>query len=568
MNFLVKPCCSPSRPRGGGRAASGASSFKGFRLLAPALFALPALAQPSAERGVSADMLLGYGVLLALLLLFVGYWVYRLRSEIARREAVEVREQSRSTILEMLAKAAPLPEVLEAIVHRVERGNSRMLCSVLVRDEDQPVGKTIAPGLPDFAKGALDVQAARGSAAAASSGACVIVADIATHPDWAPLKELAARAGLHACWSQAIRSSSDQILGNFTIYHRDPHTPSAADLLLLEQSASLASIAIEKSITLEKLRESEAHYHLLTEDAADVLWKTDRDLRITYINPVDERLRGFRADEVIGHPVFEMFTEEGIATVTQLMRQRQEAEARGGPTGPVAFEVQHRCKDGSLKWAEVRSTPLRDAQGRITGYHGITRETTERKAMQDQVHQLAFYDPLTKLPNRRLFNDRLSHGMAASKRSGCHGALLFLDLDNFKSLNDTQGHEVGDALLVAVAERLKKCMREMDTVGRFGGDEFVVLINELDVGEAESAAQAGLIAEKIRITLAAPYTLAVKDKEQAPATVEHQCTASLGAALFVAHQASPDDLLKWADTAMYEAKAAGRNEIRFFSAKV
>jgi diguanylate cyclase (GGDEF)-like protein/PAS domain S-box-containing protein len=536
-------------------------------LPALALLASPVLAQPPAEPGVSADTLIGYGIFLVFLLLLVGYWAYRLRSEIAQREAVEVREQSRTSILEMLARAAPLPEVLEAIIARVERGNPRMLCSIHMRaaqSADSRASQTLAPGLPDDCKEALGGPPV---GAAAADDERLIVADMATHADWLPFRELAARTGLHACWSQAIRSSGEQILGRLTIYHREARTPSAEDLLLLEQSASLASIAIEKNITLEKLRESEAHYRLLTEDAADVLWRTDRDLRITYINPVDEKLRGYRADEVIGHHVFEMFTAEGIATVTQLMRQRQAAERDGVHGGPALFEVQHRCKDGSLKWAEVRSTPLRDARGTIIGYHGITRETTERKAMQDQVHQLAFYDPLTSLPNRRLFNDRLSQGMAASRRSGRHGALLFLDLDNFKSLNDTHGHGVGDALLVAVAARLKKCMREMDTVARFGGDEFVVLINDLDVEEAGSAAQAAAIAEKIRVTLAVPYELSCEDRENGHASIAHCCTASIGATLFAAHQASQDDILKWADTAMYEAKAAGRNAIRFFGGK-
>jgi diguanylate cyclase (GGDEF)-like protein len=183
--------------------------------------------------------------------------------------------------------------------------------------------------------------------------------------------------------------------------------------------------------------------------------------------------------------------------------------------------------------------------------------------MEEQVRQMAFHDPLTKLPNRRLLHDRLSQTMAASKRSACYGALMFIDLDNFKPLNDARGHEVGDLLLVEVADRLKSCIREIDTVTRFGGDEFVVMISELDKDKVESEVQARLIAEKIRLTLADPYRLTIRHEGEAATRLEHLCTASIGVALFVDHQPSQDKLIKLADKAMYKAKAKGRNTICF-----
>jgi diguanylate cyclase (GGDEF)-like protein len=184
--------------------------------------------------------------------------------------------------------------------------------------------------------------------------------------------------------------------------------------------------------------------------------------------------------------------------------------------------------------------------------------------MEEQVRQMALYDALTNLPNRRLLNDRLSQTMAASKRSGCHGALMFLDLDNFKSLNDTQGHEVGDLLLIEAARRLKACVRETDTVARFGGDEFVVLIDELDVDRSVSRTQAGVIAEKIRTALAEPYVLKIRNAGAEEEAVEHRCTASLGLTLFVKDEAIQATVLKWADAAMYRAKEAGGNSVRFY----
>lgn len=316
---------------------------------------------------------------------------------------------------------------------------------------------------------------------------------------------------------------------------------------------------------LDSLRVSEAQFRRLTEDVSDVIWRADRNLHITYINPTDEKLRGFRADEVIGHHVFEMFTDEGIATVTNIIKQRQENEADGTITGPVTFEIQHRCKDGRLLWAEVLSKPERDENGRITGYHGISRETTERKQMQDQIQKLAFYDPLTGLPNRRLLEDRLGQSLASSKRSGIFGALLFLDLDNFKPLNDLHGHEAGDLLLTEVARRLKAGVREADTVARFGGDEFVVILGELDRDIAMSRQQVAGIAEKIRNRLAEPYRLSVNHGGMAGQEIEHRCSASIGIRVFIGNGIDPDEILKQADLAMYQAKDAGRNTICFFT---
>lgn len=324
---------------------------------------------------------------------------------------------------------------------------------------------------------------------------------------------------------------------------------------LQQQNSALQALVAERT---QALHDSQALYRLLTEDAQDVLWRTDSQLIVTYISPADERLRGFRADDVVGHHVFEMFTDEGVAVVKAMIQRRALEEASGTPVGFLNFQVQHRCKDGCLIWGEVMSKPDRNAQGEIIGYHGITREITERKRLEEQVRQLAFHDPLTRLANRRLLVEHLDQAMSASKRSHHHGALLFLDLDNFKSLNDTHGHGVGDLLLIEVAERLKACVREADTVARFGGDEFVVLLCELDTKQHDAAAQATAIAEKIRTRLAEPYVLHAAPT--APA-IEHQCTASIGVAVFHGRDESQNGVIDQADAAMYQAKEDGRNRI-------
>jgi diguanylate cyclase (GGDEF)-like protein/PAS domain S-box-containing protein len=208
---------------------------------------------------------------------------------------------------------------------------------------------------------------------------------------------------------------------------------------------------------------------------------------------------------------------------------------------------------------DIRGMPLPGG-----GFVTIYIDVTERKNMEEQVRHLAFYDALTNLPNRRLLDDRLSLTMAASKRSGAYGALMFLDLDNFKPLNDAHGHVVGDLLLIEVAKRLKGCIRETDTVARFGGDEFVVMLNELNPDKAVSIRQTEAVAEKIRARLSEPYQLPVKREGQAEVTIGHLCTVSIGVCLFINHEASQDDVLKWADAAMYQAKDMGRNSVRFY----
>lgn len=221
---------------------------------------------------------------------------------------------------------------------------------------------------------------------------------------------------------------------------------------------------------------------------------------------------------------------------------------------------------GNVRMLHIASSPDPQENGDVL-WHGIVEDITERRQLEETIRQLAFHDTLTALPNRRLLNDRLHQSMAASKRSACYGAMIFLDLDNFKLLNDSQGHEVGDLLLIETADRLKGCVREMDTVARFGGDEFVVMVGELSEDESESTAQAGIIAQNIRATLGEPYILDIRRNGLPETTIAHCCTASIGVTLFGKHDASQEDILKRADTAMYQAKEAGRNLIRFYETK-
>lgn len=197
-------------------------------------------------------------------------------------------------------------------------------------------------------------------------------------------------------------------------------------------------------------------------------------------------------------------------------------------------------------------------------YLGWIYDISDRKRLEDQAEYLAFHDTLTGLPNRRMLNDRLQQAMSASKRSGKYGAVMFMDLDKFKSLNDTHGHVAGDLLLLEVGRRIKGCLRETDTAARFGGDEFVVMLTELDKDKAVSEIQAAIVGKKIRAALSEPYVFTITHDGQADTMVEHRCTGSVGVTMFVDHDFGQDDIMKRADAAMFEAKKAGRNQIRFY----
>ncbi len=221
----------------------------------------------------------------------------------------------------------------------------------------------------------------------------------------------------------------------------------------------------------------------------------------------------------------------------------------------------------SLGAADYITKPINVAIARHRIRNLVEREQLRKEVglQRDQLRELAFHDALTGLPNRLMLNDRINQAMASSKRSRFYGALMFIDLDNFKPLNDTCGHEAGDLLLKDVARRLTECVREVDTVARVGGDEFVVMLSGLCTDRAESAEQAAGVAEKIRASVALPYWLTVSRHAQPDDIVEHHCSASIGVVMFADHDASHADILKRADVAMYQAKDAGRNTIRFDS---
>lgn len=280
---------------------------------------------------------------------------------------------------------------------------------------------------------------------------------------------------------------------------------------------------------------------------------TDPDSTIVDVNAAFTRITGYAREEVLGRKPYVLSTwRKGKAFYAMLQKELDEK-------GHWFGEVWDRRKSGEVYAEMLTISAVRDAQGQTQQYVVLFSDITDRKEREDEMRRFAFHDPLTQLPNRRLFCDRLSQAMAAGKRSRCHSAMMFLDLDNFKPLNDLHGHALGDLLLVSVAQRLRECVREVDTVARFGGDEFVVLLHELKTDKAASVEEALGVAEKIRTSLAQPYVLTQPDR--VVSVVEHHCSASIGVVVFLGNAVDQDTLFQQADAAMYQAKEAGRDVI-------
>ncbi len=284
-------------------------------------------------------------------------------------------------------------------------------------------------------------------------------------------------------------------------------------------------------------------------DAQICILVTDANNKILKVNRAFTEVTGYTADEALGQTprLFQSGRHD-----KDFYRTMWECINR---TGSWQGEVWDRRKNGEEypKWLTV--TAVKDDDGMVTHYIGAHHDITERKKAEERIEELAFFDPLTHLPNRTLLQDRLKQALTASNRNGTCGAVLFIDLDNFKTLNDTLGHDKGDLLLQQVARRLTLCVREGDTVARLGGDEFVIVLGSLNGNISDAATQTEEIGKKILAELNQPYQL---DR------VDHRSSASIGATLFCGHDASIDDLMKQADLAMYKSKDLGRNTLCFF----
>jgi len=304
----------------------------------------------------------------------------------------------------------------------------------------------------------------------------------------------------------------------------------------------------------EALRQSVERYRVIAENSRDVIWLVELpSMLLRYVNPSVERLRGWTPQELIGQPMTATMPPETEQNVRAIAARLLERLASNGPSDlHETVELEMPSKDGRQVPVEVVATLLLDEAGQPQHVLGISRDITERKANEEAIRQLAFFDRLTQLPNRRLLEDRLQQSIARAQRERRRLSLLFIDLDKFKPINDAFGHEAGDWLLQRVAERMKDCLRQSDTVARIGGDEFIVLLPDTDSVQAATH-----VAEKIRAALERPFFTDAKQSLQ--------ISSSIGVVLYPEHADNARDLLRFGDEAMYRAKKSGRNAVEVFA---
>ncbi|CAM8658089.1 putative diguanylate cyclase [Comamonadaceae bacterium] len=298
----------------------------------------------------------------------------------------------------------------------------------------------------------------------------------------------------------------------------------------------------------ESLRATQAELQATLDALPDLLFEWSAQGHYRAVHSQERRAMVFAPDNLIGRTVYEVLPQDAAAACMSALQQAVDE----GRSNGVQYSLE---LAGGRKWFElsvVRKPRLADEELRLIA---IARDITERKEAEEAIRHLAFHDALTGLPNRRLLTDRLQHAIGQSQRSREHGALMFLDLDRFKQLNDTRGHEVGDLLLQEVARRLQQSIRQVDTVARLGGDEFVVLLQNLGLEQDAAHLHASMIGYKILASLNEPYVLG---------DALHTTTPSIGITLFANTPIGPSEVLKKADTAMYAAKQRGRNNVCFY----
>lgn len=323
----------------------------------------------------------------------------------------------------------------------------------------------------------------------------------------------------------------------------------AAKTLLAAKEETDTTLAMARELAKSMNQELVVRQQALNSISQGLLI-TDAKRNTTFLNDAFERITGYTKADLMGVSCAIL---QGSGTNPETVRELRTALNAGQS---FHGEILNYRKDGTTFWNELSVNPVRDGEGELIQFVGVQRVISDRKSAAEKIEHLAFYDHLTDLPNRRLLMDRLNHAFTSSQRSGLEGAVLLFDLDNFKDINDTFGHDIGDVLIQQTARRLASCVREGDTVARLGGDEFAVVLEALSAQHIEAAKQVDAIAKKILAVLNKPYQLDTHDCSM---------TCSIGAVLFSDHHHSAVELLKRADIAMFRSKKAGRNTLTFFN---
>jgi len=448
--------------------------------------------------------------------------------------------------LEMITLDRPTNEILNGLCMLAETMVDDSVASIMLLDQSRSrLEVRAAPSIPREA-----IEALNGLQPGPDAGSCgtavfkrepVFIANILTDVRWARYLDIAKRFDLQACWSMPIKVANDDVVGSFALTSFQTRPPDPFHRRLLDTGSYLAGIVLERDRQAQRLLTAGIAFEHMREG----VMVTDANHRIIQVNQAFERITGYRAEEAIGE------------TPRLLNSGHQSADFYRGfyrslaQRGEWLGEIWNRRKNGDVypQWLSVKA--VRGPDGTAGQHVSVFADITDTKDSERKLWQMAHHDALSNLPNRLLLNARLEHAVQRAHRTGTSVAVLFIDLDRFKNINDTLGHQVGDELLKDVADRLRTSVKEDDTVARLGGDEFVVVAE--GIADANSA---HLIAERIIERLSIPVEIRGKALF---------ATASIGISLYPQDATAPETLLQHADAAMYQAKAMGRNRLAFYA---
>lgn len=464
-------------------------------------------------------------------------------------------------ILEMIAQDKPLLDILEDVCDRMERLlDNGSLCAIILFDvEKQSLHLGAAPSLPEDFFHALEQQARglySGSCGAAiESKRLSIVEDIASDPLWEDCSQLALAHNLRSCWSLPIKTAFNAILGSIDVYHQRRHAPSEDEQALMIDVSALVALAIDKKNMERSLEESEERYRAVVTNLTEGIMVLASEGRILTCNPSAQRILKITDYSAVGrrHRYFKRIISEDGATIDIRNDPASVVFRTGRPIFNLSIGLE--LEDHTVVWLLVNVLPINEANSELTSAVLISfTDTTEVRETQRQLQYIAAHDALTGLPNRHQLSQRLAQALANAQHQQKKIALLFLDLDRFKNVNDTAGHAAGDTLLCDVATRLSSCIRNSDMLARLGGDEFVIVAEEFD-----NALHLKDLAERVLARMREPFLIDGN---------EYHLGTSIGISIYPHDAADASTLLRCADSAMYLAKESGRNNYQFFTTEL
>jgi len=492
------------------------------------------------------------------------------QEDITERKGAEAELRRLNRTLKMssecnqaLVHATEETQLLDTVCRRMTEigGYIGVWVGYAVQDEARTVRPVTLVGMPDDEFAAAlnhlswaDTKAGCGpTGTAIRTGQVVVTHDFQTDPHYEPWRDVAIRLGAHSAASFPLKAQG-KVLGAISMYAGEADAFDDQEVTLLRELADDLAYGITAlREAAERRRAEEAlllSRHAL-ESTNDGIMITDSSLpdrAISYVNPAFERITGYTVAEVVGRNARFLLGQDkdqlGLEELRSALREQRAAKV----------ELRNFRKDGRVFWSELSLAPVRSETGQVRHFVSIINDITERKIYETQLEYQAGHDPLTGLPNRNLLADRLEQAIAHAKRAKSLVAVLLLDLDRFKMVNDSLGHDVGDALLKIVSKRLTNCVRSIDTVARLGGDEFVVIMTDI-----ESENNAAPLAQKLLDDIAQPMMLGDR---------EIVTNASIGISLYPKDAERASALLKSADVAMYRAKELGRNSMQFYTSEL